>query len=110
MPDALADLVAIVERQTATLSNAEAWPKILVLAAPKGVTGKSKGEFRDLVWKARTAAIEANRAARAAKKEVAREKSWAKLLRRVELSRERKACPAKLRAIQSLGRDIVVER
>jgi hypothetical protein len=108
--DVIGDLVALVERETAALSNAEAWSKILELAEARCVTGKTKGQFRDLVWKARTAAIEAKRAERAAKKAPAREKSWAKLCRRVELSRERKDRPDKLRAIRSLRSDIVVER
>jgi hypothetical protein len=107
--DVIGELVALVERETASLDNRAAWPAILVLAAAKGVSGASKGEFRDLVWQARTAAIEAKRLARAAGKVAAREKSWVKLRRRVELSRERKVRPDKLRAIHSLRRDIVVD-
>jgi hypothetical protein len=107
MPDALSDLVALVERETAKLSNPEAWPAILVRLEAHGVTGAAKGEFRKLVWKARSAAIEAKRAERTAKKAPAREKSFAKLVRRVELSRERKTRPDKLRAMRS---DIVVQR
>jgi hypothetical protein len=103
----LGELVAIVERETAKLSNREAWLGILVRLEAHGVSGAAKGEFRKLVWKARSAAIEAKRADRAAKKAPAREKSFAKLVRRVELSRERKTRPDKLRAMRS---DIAVKR
>jgi hypothetical protein len=108
--DPLAELVALVERKTAALGNREAWPAILDIAKAEGVTGEGLGEFRKAVWGARGAGRDAKRLARAAKKDAAREKSWAKLLRRVELSRERKGRPDKLlRAIHSLRRDIVVD-
>jgi hypothetical protein len=106
----IGDLVAVVERETAKLGNRDAWPAILAIAHARGVSGKCLGEFRKLVWQARGAALEAKRFARAAKKAPARQKSWDKLVRRVELSRERKTRPAKLRALNSLRRDIVVER
>jgi hypothetical protein len=105
MSDALTDLVALVERETAKLSNRDAWPAILALAEVRGVTGKSKGEFRKLVWQARSAAIEAKRAERAAKRGAAREQSFAKLVRRIEM---RKTRPNKLRRV--MPSTIVVER
>ncbi len=107
MSDALSEMVAVVERETAKLSNRDAWAAILVRLEAHGVSGKSKGEFRKLVWKARGTAIEAQRAERAAKRGAAREQSFAKLVRRIEM---RKTRPDKLRALNSLRRDIVVER
>jgi hypothetical protein len=107
--DVIGYLVALVERQTAKLSNAEAWPAILDIAKAEGVSGKGLGDFRKAVWRARGAASEAKRLERAAKKAPAREKSWDKLRRRVELSRARKTRPDKLRALNSLRRDIVVD-
>jgi hypothetical protein len=101
----IGELVALVERQTAKLSNREAWPAILALAEVRGVTGKSKGEFRKLVWQARSAVIVAKRAEREAKKGPAREASFARLLRRIEM---RKTRPNKLR--RAVRSDIVVER
>ena len=75
----IGDLVAVVERETAKLSNRDAWPAILAIAQVRGVSGKCLGEFRKLVWQARGAALAAKRLERAAKKAPAREKSWDKL-------------------------------